>query len=101
MTSNSMAIIGHGLIGFTRSRPLKSLKSQEMRTFRATLVTLTRCARRSSYRLLDRRFDLRDRERLAGHFVERPGVDQELVAKQGLELSAVHLGHEDMIIALE
>ena len=90
-----MAISGQGLIGFMAERPLRSQMSQGQAPFRATLVTF------SPDRFFNGGVDLRDREGLAGHLVERPGVDQELVPKQGLQLSAVHLGNENMIIAFE
>ena len=52
-------------------------------------------------RLLDRRFDFGDREGLARNLGHRLRVDQELVAKDRLQLPAVHLGDEDMLKALE
>src|SRR5688572_22430452 len=52
----------------------------------------------SCQRLLDRRFDLGDLEGLAGDLGDRTGVDQILVAEQGLELALVHLRNDDPLV---
>jgi len=55
----------------------------------------------SRERGIDRRLDLGDTEGVPRDLRQRLGVDQELVAKHGLELAHVHLGHEDMSEALQ
>src|SRR5690242_14051527 len=64
----------------------------------ATLRARTRCLTELS---VYRAFDLGDPEWLACDFRQRLRIDQELVAKDGLELAHVHLGHQDMIEALQ
>ena len=49
----------------------------------------------------DRGLDLGDSERVAADLRQRLRVDQELVAKHRLELTHVHLGHQDMFEALQ
>ena len=49
---------------------------------------------------VDRGLNLGNAEGLAADLVDGPCIDQELVAQDGLQLSAVHLGDEDMLVAL-
>src|SRR3954469_9849410 len=49
---------------------------------------------------VDGRLDLGDLEGLAGDLGDRPGIDQILVAEQGLELTLVHFRYDDPVIRL-
>ena len=46
-------------------------------------------------------FNFGDPEGMSRHLRQRFRVDQELIAKHGLELAHVHFGHQDMFEALE
>ena len=50
---------------------------------------------------MDRRLYFSDTEGLAGNLVERFGVDEILIAQNGLELASIHLGNEDFFIAAQ
>src|SRR4029079_3689708 len=92
-TATSSAISGQAVIRLMCASPcLKSQRSQK---------SWDEAPFSAFQRLRNRRFDLGDGEGLAADLRQRLGVDQELVAKQGLELAGVHLRHEDILEALE